>query len=72
MRDPALKSDRMQGILFPHPTTHMSYHRKMIEKMNQLIGFKLHSKRTSRPEYRHYLTTDESELQELLDQFRSR
>lgn len=71
MRDPALKSDRMQGILFPHPTTHISYHRKMIEKMNHLVGIKTH-KRTNRPDYRHYLSTDQRELQALLDQFKTR
>ncbi|MEO5628104.1 MAG: hypothetical protein ABIQ89_04440 [Candidatus Saccharimonadales bacterium] len=71
MKDPALKSDRMQGIIFPHPTKHISYHRKMIETMNRLVGIRAH-KQTKKPEYRHYLSNNQDELQDLLDQFKTR
>lgn len=69
MKDPALKSDRIQGILFANQTQHISYHRRMIDRMNQLVGIKTFKKRS---EYHHYLSNNQEDLQSLLDQFKSR
>lgn len=68
--DPALKSDRLQGIIFADEKQHISYHRRMIDRMNQLVGIKSH--KPKRPEYRHYLPSNPQELQDLLDQFKAR
>lgn len=69
MQDPALKSDRIQGILFVEDTNHISYHRRMIDRMNQIVGIKGLKKRS---EYHHYVSNNQDDLQNILDQFKVR